>query len=613
TGDASLTDASALTISGADVAGTLTLVDTGAIGQSGAVAAGTLNANGSSITLTNSGNAIGTANLVATGDAALTDASALTISGADVGGNLTLLTKGNLNFVSSIQLINGTILAVAGWDGVTTDPTSLTSSSTYGQNGGSIIIGGNGASSDVAVGSMNGTATLLSDNFLLAAVNGYAQLGFHGGGAGAIDVETTGNITLIGGSHTAYFSQIGDGGYQVAGSNNNAITLSAAGNVTLSGGSGQESYAQIGNGGAESNINSHGYVNTGSITVSGRKVILSAGGGAGSYAQIGNGGFESGQSLSGTATIGGDIAVNAVNAVTLTGGGTSAYAQIGNAGDYTNYGAADGSGGTMSGDIAVVVSTPIGGIDPIVLTAGGGAQSYVQIGNGGDFENVPATGANVSFAVSGNVSVADITIIGSDTGANSYGQIGNGDAAGTGAGNVTGDIIISAGTNFTIVDGTAPGSSATIANDTGVGTSSGSVTGYTAPSSNPLSDPGTAGSVANLVQASFVPGSTSNSVSSIPSFSPQVDAVHVDVSTTAALPDPIEQLAGGSSENSTSTDDAVEIAIDGLFKHKAPSATRTIIPGLLKQVFETKSQAIVGVPPADADYSSWGNEALWRW
>jgi hypothetical protein len=41
--------------------------------------------------------------------------------------------------------------------------------------------------------------------------------------------------------------------------------------------------------------------------------------------------------------------------------------------------------------------------------------------------------------------------------------------------------------------------------------------------------------------------------------------------------------------------------------------SKTLIPGVLKQVVTMNANNPHGIPPADVDYSSWGNEALWRW
>jgi lipopolysaccharide export system protein LptA len=92
--DASLYDTASLTIAGANVGGALSLTSEGAIGQTGAIHAAALNAGttGGDVVLSNAGNAFATASLTTAGtdDATLYDASALTISSADVGGTLTL-------------------------------------------------------------------------------------------------------------------------------------------------------------------------------------------------------------------------------------------------------------------------------------------------------------------------------------------------------------------------------------------------------------------------------------------------------------------------------------------------------------------------------------------
>ncbi len=92
--NATLYDASALTIAGANVGGTLAVSGGSTIGQSGAIHAASLSAttiNGA-ITLTNTGNTFANASLNTSGsdNASLYDASALNISGATVGGNLAL-------------------------------------------------------------------------------------------------------------------------------------------------------------------------------------------------------------------------------------------------------------------------------------------------------------------------------------------------------------------------------------------------------------------------------------------------------------------------------------------------------------------------------------------
>ncbi len=92
--NASLYDASALTIASANIGGTLILTGGSTIGQTGAIHVAALSAtttNGA-ITLTNTGNSFNTATLATSGsdNATLYDASALTIAAANVGGTLAL-------------------------------------------------------------------------------------------------------------------------------------------------------------------------------------------------------------------------------------------------------------------------------------------------------------------------------------------------------------------------------------------------------------------------------------------------------------------------------------------------------------------------------------------
>ncbi|HEY8949011.1 MAG TPA: filamentous hemagglutinin N-terminal domain-containing protein [Rhizomicrobium sp.] len=470
---------------------------------------------------------------------------------------------------------------------------------------GDVTIGGSGASGNVAVGSKAGTTTIVADSLTLSAVNGYAQLGYHGGGSGAIVAAIAGDVTLNGGSGTGAYAQIGDGGYKVSGSSSEDISVIAGGDIALNGGAGQEAYVQIGNGGAESNSNSSGYSETGLITVAANTVTLGAGSGTGSYAQIGHGGYKSGQSLHGTATLGGDIEVDAVASIALIGGGLDAYAQIGHGGDFVNSSAADGSSGTISGDIDVAVAAPNDGTnDPLTLTAGSGADSYAQIGNGGQGENTPVTGATVSFDISGNVTVADLTLTGSNTGANGYAQIGNGDISKTGTGNVSGDVALGTGTTITNVPGKAPGAGVGLGNATGFGT----VTGTAVQGGI---DPGAQGSVATITQNATNPTSfILTTTDSTPGFVPPSNSETNDGSQG---PTPLEQLADNS-ENDLAADSVAHSVGQSLGEGKTIYVTsKTIIPGVLKQIVTLTPNNPHGVPPADVDYSSWGNEALWRW
>ncbi len=605
--------------------GGLDLAAAGAITQTDAITAGSVVASTSSgaITLTNASNAITLANLSTSGsdDATLYDASDLTMTGADVGGDLTLLTKGNLTFTDS-AIAGGSVLAVAGWDGTTTTPSALTTGTAYGNNGGSIVIGGANQDGNVDVGSASGSTTLAADNVSLTANNGFAQVGYNGAGSGDIDVVASGNVTLTAGTQNAEYAQIGNGGWNTSGNESGSITVDATSAVALDGGSGLETYAQIGHGGTDSNSNSEGYNDTGIITVDGASVTLAAGSSQGSYVQIGNGGYQSGQNSSGTLTLGGDININATTAVSLTGNGEDAYAQIGNGGDFVNTGAGNNTTGTISGDIDVSVTdasmhtTP----DPVTAKAGSGADSYAQIGNGGNGENSPAEGATVTFDVSGNVTVADLTLVGSDTGQDGYAQVGNGDASMTGTGDISGNITIGPGIDVTIDNGTAPGTDSMIGNDTGFGTVTGSITGYTPGTTiNPVTTPGGNGDVATTTQTQITPTDTDVNVITV-----ATDTNDINPSDNTPPPAPINQPPGpldqladnGTSEGSDPSDDLTSSLGQSLdpHSHNAPiTVVKSIIPGVLSEVVTKDLHGPHGVPPADEDYSSWGNEALWQW
>ncbi len=132
---------------------------------------------------------------------------------------LTLLTAGSLEIVGALQNSgSGDIDIVAGWNGTTLDPAHFADNGVYGNHARSVLIGGDGASGNAAVGSAGGTTTVEGANVTLEADNGYAQLGFHGGGAGAIAVRASDTVTLTGGSGSAQYAQIGNGGFNTNGS-----------------------------------------------------------------------------------------------------------------------------------------------------------------------------------------------------------------------------------------------------------------------------------------------------------------------------------------------------------------------------------------------------------
>lgn len=609
--DTSIYDGAAMTITGATVGGALHLSGGSSISQSGVIQAGSLAiAAGGDVTLNVAGNTFGRASISTPGSAWIYDTSSLRIDGADVGGGLTILSQQDLIFASGVEAGTG-LIAVAGWDGSTTDPAALVTGNAYGNGGASITIGGDKAAGNVAVGSAGGAVTIAGGDVNLSAVNGYAQLGTHGAGTGAISIYAKGDVILSGGAGTTQFAQIGHGGYQVSGNQSGDIFIKAAGDLALHGGSGDAAYAQIGHGGAKSNSNSNGYSDTGIINISAASVALAAGSGTGSYAQIGHGGYLSGQSLAaGTATLGGDIFITAASAISLAGEGDAAYAQIGHGGDLVNSGAANGTGGTISGDItARVTAKPADpSIDPVTITAGSGVESYAQIGNGGNGENTPAPGATVSFSIGGDIFVADLRLRGSNSGARGYAQLGNGDASKKGTGNVSGDITVGPGFSIDVLDGTAPDTKSLIGNETGFGTVSGTVTllSVTPPPPPPPPPPPTVGHSSGAI-AVVIQRPTRDTGSGVV----VIDTVPVTGggSGSSGGAGPQQGSGGGqSSDGEQATDNLADSLAKSLEAGgRKVATTETLLPGLMRQL-GPKPQA---VPPADADYSSWGNEALW--
>jgi trimeric autotransporter adhesin len=532
---------------------------------------------------------------------------------------LNVLTTGNFVDAASLQNAGtGAINIVAGWDGQTLSPASFGNAGVSGNNNKGVIIGGAHASGNAAVGSAGGTTSIYGASLALTATNGYAQLGFHGHGAGAIMVDVSGGVTLAGGATTGDFAQIGNGGLGTSGDNSGAITITAGGDLTMTGGAGVEAYAQIGHGGAESNTAANGYSNQGAITLAAANVTLNGGAGNAAYAMIGQGGFKAGLNLAGgTATNSGDITVTAAHQITLAGNGTDSFVQIGNGGSQSNLNPVASAGGTDSG--VVTVTAPNGPQGALSLTAGAGANSYAQIGNGGYSVNTGLSSTAANFTVTGNVTVADLTLTGG--GNNGFSLIGNGDPTQTGFGNISGDIIIDANGNIIYTPGTGFNSWATIGNFTGQGTVSGSVDGAEPPPVGSVnSDPGTIGVVVTTVAGN----GQNNSPPPITTVNTVVVTTTTDDTGTGGLhanigdttpPGPLASLDTNGADSSTPnvSDGATVVIADSLDGSQKPSVTHSILAGVLTQVTPSGAgHTAHGVPPADQDFSSWGNEALWQ-
>jgi hypothetical protein len=212
----------------------------------------------------------------------------------------------------------------------------------------------------------------------------------------------------------------------------------------------------------------------------------------------------------------------------------------------------------------------------------------------------------VNFVISGNVTVADLTLTGSNTGANGYAQIGNGDASKTGTGNVSGQVTLGQGTDITYIPGTAPGASTGLGNATGAGT----VTG-TLPAGSV--NAGTQGSVASITKNTTGPDAFNLQLVSV---TPSITSFNFSSQSSPSKGlTPLEQLADNSnSEGQVASDSVAQSVGQSLGEGKTIYITsKTLIPGMLKQIVTLTRNNPTGIPPADEDYSSWGNEALWRW
>ncbi len=526
-----------------------------------------------------------------------------------------LLSAGNIAVVGTLQNAgSGAINLVAGWDGHTLTASSFGTAGVFGNNAKGVSIGGSGAVGNASVGSAGGKTSLYGASLTLAAVHGYAQLGFNGHGTGAIAVQTTGAVSLTGGGSANQFAQIGNGGRGTTGSNSGDIQITAGGDLTLTAGAGAEAYAQIGHGGAESNTGvTGGYSNTGAITVTAANVFLNAGNGTGAYSQIGHGGYKSGLNIAGgTANNGGDITITSSHAVTLTGNGADAYAQIGNGGSQSNQNAAAAAGGSDSGNI--VVHAPNGAAGSVTLAAGAGANAYAQIGNGGYAVNAGPNATVASWTVTGDITVTDLVLSGGNTGPNAYAQIGNGDASHNSTGNISGNIIIDANGQITYTDGTAPNSPGTIGNFTGQGTVTGTLTGAQPPS-DVTTDPVAIGNIAVNTADNGSPTTNVPVIATVvitdkdEGGRPTVTAVALETSP----PGPLALLdkSGADSSSPNTSDTATIVIADSLDGTKKGTGSQFFMGGMLKQTVPG-GNAVRGVPPADQDFSSWGNEALWQ-
>ncbi|MCG8602479.1 MAG: hypothetical protein MI807_20200, partial [Verrucomicrobiales bacterium] len=366
-----------------------------------------------------------------------------------------------------------------GFDGnvsvtATTGDIVLTSNTPAGSGGNRTFakIGHGGYVSAAADYSGNVTATATAGSILgTAGVDGnnnYVQIG-HGGIAnhattghtGTINVLAANDITFTGGIDNAgaagndrEFAMIGHGGANSDGNHSGNVTVEAGtdgtGSVTFQAGNirgtTEGPFAQIGHGGQ-----SHNGDLGGNISVTAATDISMLGGIAtdGAYAQIGHGG----RSAKGDRT--GTISATATNGKVdvIAGLNNNNYAQIGHGGHEGDFTGATG-GTTAAETITVTAGTTINVVgaqtdaDVIDGIANGAAQSYAQIGHGGQY----ADGNHLAtITVNAGTDLAVTAGLSNQT----YAQIGHGGLfnGGGGKGNQAGDIDIDAGGDISVAGG----------------------------------------------------------------------------------------------------------------------------------------------------------------
>lgn len=125
-----------------------------------------------------------------------------------------VLAAGDISIAHSVQNAGaGAINLLAGWDQVTVPAFNVPPpANAFGNNNGSIVVGGTAALGNAAVGTATGPLALAGRNVILDAVNGYAQIGYHNAGGGSISVVTKDKLVLKAQtSNTARFAQVGNG------------------------------------------------------------------------------------------------------------------------------------------------------------------------------------------------------------------------------------------------------------------------------------------------------------------------------------------------------------------------------------------------------------------
>lgn len=395
----------------------------------------------------------------------------------DSGFDVSFVASGDVNFMTSVQNAGaGNVGVAAGWDsarganpvtgefdgsnGLTVDidfndctvldamsfdfAAVLSDPTSYG-NGQSVNVGDGNQSSGISVGSAGGTTNILAGGIVLQGSDtgndGYAQIGYFGTGSdvsGDINLlGGSGGLSVLGGSQSGGFAQVGHGGSGAVNSNvvdgDITVTFTSTGGVTLGGGAGAGAYAQIGNGGADV-----GGTKSGAVTIdSGGALNLFGGNGDGAAAQVGHGGTGS------SGLKDGDILVRATEATLSAGNsGAGAFTQIGHGGLDARFGA--------NGFVTMILSG--GGL---ALDGGDAENSFALVGNGGSgIPTAPFAGSVQVVATAGGVDLS-----GGD-GGGSFAQIGNGGFEVSGS--KTGSVLVIAEQSVNLTAGDGDGASAQI-------------------------------------------------------------------------------------------------------------------------------------------------------
>jgi hypothetical protein len=89
-------------------------------------------------------------------------------------------------------------------------------------------------------------------------------------------------------------------------------------------------------------------------------------------------------------------------------------------------------------------------------------------------------------------------------------------------------------------------------------------------------------------------------------------AAAVGAGLQQATPGPLASLDNGGDSSAPNTSDSATVVIaDSLNGALKAASSQTILAGMLKQTVPGNN-TVHGVPPADQDFSSWGNEAFWQ-